>query len=142
MSRTFEIAGPQILTDINFGNFFRLEGYTLAPTSEGLKIDFFWRTIENPDSDYTSFVHIVNSDDQIVAQQDGQPFDGRYPTSTWPPGELFVVEQFLPAVPDGEYRIFIGWYTHQGNGWERLSTVAQGGMPATDHVLLDTITLP
>ena len=140
--KTFEIAGPQILTDINFGNFFRLEGYTLAPTSEGLKILLFWRAIESPDSDYTLFVHIVNSDDQIVAQKDGQPFNGRYPTSTWPPGELFVEERFLPAVPDGEYRIFIGWYTHQENGWERLSTVAQGGMPATDHPLLDTITLP
>ena len=140
--KTFEIPGPQILTDINFGNFFRLEGYTLAPTSEGVKITFFWRAIESPESDYTLFVHIVNSDDQIVAQKDGQPFDGRYPTSTWPPGELFVEERFLPAVPDGEYRIFIGWYTHQVNGWERLSTVAQGGMPATDHPLLDTITLP
>ena len=85
--KTFEIAGPQILTDINFGNFFRLEGYTLAPTSEGLKILLFWRAIESPDSDYTLFVHIVNSDDQIVAQKDGQPFNGRYPTSTWPPGE-------------------------------------------------------
>ena len=140
--KTFEIPGPQILTEINFGNFFRLEGYTLAPTSEGVKITFFWRAIESPDSDYTLFVQIVNSDDQIVAQKDGQPFDGRYPTSTWPPGELFVEERFLPAVPDGEYRIFIGWYTHQVNGWERLSTVAQGGMPATDHLLLDTITLP
>ena len=140
--KEFEVSGPQILTDTNFGNFFRLEGYTLDPTSEGLKIILFWRTIESPESDYTLFVHIVNSDDQIVAQQDGQPFDGRYPTSTWPPGELFVVEQFLPAVPDGEHRIFIGWYTHQGNGWERLSTVAQGDMPATDNFLLDTITLP
>ncbi|MCY4411823.1 MAG: hypothetical protein OXC27_15310 [Caldilineaceae bacterium] len=140
--KTFEIAGPQILTDMNFGNFFSLEGYTLAPNSEGLKIDFYWRAIESPDSDYTLFVHIVNSDDQIVAQLDGQPFNGRYPTSTWPPGELFVEERFLPAVPDGEYRIFIGWYTHQENGWERLSTVAQEGMPATDHPLLGTITLP
>ncbi len=140
--KTFEIAGPQILTDMNFGNFFRLEGYTLAPNSEGLKIDFYWRAIESTDSDYTLFVHIVNSDDQIVAQLDGQPFNGRYPTSTWPPGELFVEERFLPAVPDGEYRIFFGWYTHQENGWERLSTVAQEGMPATDHPLLGTITLP
>ena len=93
--KTFEIAGPQILTDINFGNFFRLEGYTLTPTSEGLKIDFFWRTIENPDSDYTVFVHIVNADDQIVAQNDGEPFEGRYPTSTWAPGELFPDERIV-----------------------------------------------
>ena len=140
--KTFEIAGPQILTDINFGNFFRLEGYTLTPTSEGLKIDFFWRTIENPDSDYTVFVHIVNADDQIVAQNDGEPFEGRYPTSTWAPGELFPDERIVSPIPDGEYQIYIGWYRHQEDGWKRLSTVSQGTSPATDHVLLDTITLP
>ena len=139
---TFEIAGPQFLADINFGNFFRLEGYTLAPTSEGLKIGFSWRAIESPDLDYTLFIHVVNSEDQIVAQQDGQPFYGRYPTSTWAPDELFVEERFLPEVPDGEYRIFIGWYTHQENGWVRLSTVAQDGVAETDHFLLDTISLP
>ncbi len=146
--KTFEIPlpedhhAPEIPADINFANIMRLEGYTLTPVTDGLKIIFFWRMIEPTGSDYTLFVHIVSSDDQIVAQKDGQPFDGRYPTSTWPPGELFVEERFLPAVPDSEYRIFIGWYTHQVNGWERLSTVAQGGMPATDHPLLDTITLP
>ena len=142
IAKTFVIAGPQIVTDVNFGSFFKLESYSLAPTSEGLKILFFWRSIENADTDYTMFLHIVDSDDQIVAQADGQPFYGRHPTSTWPPGELFVVERFLPEVPDGEYRILTGWYTHQEDGWERLPTVAQEDKPATDHILLDTITLP
>ena len=142
IAKTFVISGPQILTDVNFGSFFKLESYSLTPTSEGLKILFFWRSIESPDSDYTLFVHIVDSDNRIVTQEDGQPFYGRHPTSTWPPGELFVVERFLPAVPDGEYRILTGWYTHQEDGWRRLSTVEQEDMPATDHILLDTITLP
>lgn len=140
--KEFEVSGPQILTDTNFGNFFRLEGYTLDPTSEGLKIVFFWRTIETPDSDYTGFVHVVNADDQIVAQNDGEPIAGRYPTSTWTPGELFVDERVLSPIADGEYKIYIGWYRHQEDGWKRLSTVSQGTSPATDHFLLDTITLP
>ncbi len=142
IARTFMIAGPQILTDVNFGNFFRLEGYTLDPTSEGLKIILFWRTVESPDSDYTVFVHIVNADNQIVAQNDGEPFEGRYPTSTWTPGELFADERIVSPIPDGEFQIYIGWYRHQEDGWKRLSTVSQGTSPATDHFLLDTITLP
>ena len=142
IAKEFEVSGPQILTDINFGNFFRLEGYTLDPTSEGLKIILFWRAIESPDSDYTVFAHIVNSDDQIVVQNDGEPFEGRYPTSTWALGELFADERIVSPIPAGEYRIYIGWYRHQEDGWKRLSTVSQGSSPATDHFLLDTITLP
>lgn len=140
--KEFKVAGPQIHTDINFGDFFSLEGYTLNPTNEGLKIDLFWRTLESPDSDYTVFVHIVNSDEQIVAQHDREPFEGRYPTSTWAPGELFVDERIVSSIPEGEYRVHIGWYRHQEDGWKRLSTVSQGSSPATDHLLLDTITLP
>ncbi len=140
--KTFEVSGPQIFADTSFGNFFKLEGYTLTPTSEGLKMLLFWRTIESPDSDYTVFIHIVSSDDQIVAQNDGQPFNGRTPTSTWSPGELFVEERTVSSIPEGEYRIYIGWYLHQEDGWERLSTVAQEGRPAADRLLLDTITLP
>ncbi len=143
---TFEVPEdrrvPQIPADINYGNLISLEGYTLSPTGEGLELTFFWRAIESPDSDYTLFVHVVNSNDQIVAQQDGEPYFGRYPTSLWSSNDLFVVERFFPAVPAGEYRVFIGWYTHREGGWERLSTVAREGMPATDHLMLDTITLP
>ena len=49
--------------------------------------------MESPEDDYTSFVHIVDADDQIVAQADMQPLDGRYPTSVWSPDELIVEER-------------------------------------------------
>ncbi len=146
--KTFEIPlpedhlAPEISADINFGNTIELEGYTLTPATDGLKVILFWRVIEPTVTDYTFFVHIVGSDDEKVAQSDREPFYGSFPTSTWTAGELFVEERFMPAVPAGEYRIFIGWYTHREGGWERLSTVAREGMPATDHLMLDTIILP
>ncbi len=145
--KTFEIPlpedhlAPEISADINFGNTIELEGYTLTPATDGLKVILFWRVIEPTVTDYTLFVHIVGSDDEKVAQSDREPFYGSFPTSTWTAGELFVEERFMPAVPDGEYRIYVGWYTHREGGWERLSTVAREGMPATDHLMLDTIIL-
>ena len=148
VAKTFEIPlpvdhrTPEISADINFANMLRLEGYTLTPSSQGLEILLFWRAIENPDADYTLFVHVVDGDDRIVAQKDGEPLSGRYSTSLWSPRDLFVEERFFPSVPEGEYRIYIGWYTHQESGWERLSTVAQGDAPASSHVLLDTVTVP
>ncbi len=133
---------PEISTGINFGNIIELSGYSLTPISDGLKITFFWRALASPGIDYTSFVHIVDSNDKIVAQTDVEPLDGRYPTSIWSPEEVIVDERIVSSIPDGEYRIYIGWYWHLEDGWKRLSTVAQGGIPATDHVLLDTIILP
>ena len=133
---------PEISTDINFGNIIELSGYSLNPVSGGLKLTFFWRALASPEIDYTSFVHIVDSNDKIVAQTDVEPLNGRYPTSIWSPEEVIVDERTVSSIPDGEYRIYIGWYWHQEDGWKRLSTVAQGGMPATDYVLLDTIALP
>ena len=132
---------PEISTDINFGNLIELNGYTLTPITDGLKITFFWRAMESPEDDYTSFVHIVDADDQIVAQADMQPLDGRYPTSVWSPDELIVEERTVSPIPEGEYRIFIGWYLHQEGGWERLTTVTEGSSPAADRVLLDTVTI-
>jgi len=133
---------PEISTKINFENIIQLNGYTLIPTTDGLEIILFWQAIESPEIDYTSFVHIVDSNDQIVAQSDAQPLNGEYPTSRWFHNETVVEERILSFTPNGEYRIYIGWYRHQKDGWKRLSTVAQASSSATDHVLLDTITLP
>ena len=133
---------PEIPSDINFGNIIELSGYSLTPISGGLKLTFFWRALEAPEIDYTSFVHIVDSNDKIVAQADLEPLHGRYPTSIWSPEEVIVDERILSSIPDGEYRIYIGWYRHLEDGWKRLSIVSQGTSPATDRVLLDTITLP
>ena len=132
---------PETFTAINFGDLIELRGYTLTPIQEGLKVTLFWRAMESPEDDYTSFVHIVDADDQIVAQADMQPLDGRYPTSVWSPDELIVEERTVSPIPEGEYRIFIGWYLHQEGGWERLTTVTEGSSPAADRVLLDTVTI-
>ena len=133
---------PEISTDVNFGDLIEFNGYTLTPITDGLKITFFWRAIETLKTDYTFFVHIVDVDDQIVAQADIQPLDGKYPTSIWSPGELIVDERTVSSPPDGEYRIYVGWYWHQEGGWKRLSTVSQGTASSADRVLLETITIP
>lgn len=50
---------------------------------------------------------------QTVAQADGAPLDGWYPTSWWEPGEVVVDERVFPLpsdTPPGEYELVIGWY--------------------------------
>ena len=133
---------PESSSDINFGNIIALDGYTLTPISDGLKITFFWRSIDAPQADYTTFIHIVDTEDQIVAQMDVQPLHGQYPTSVWSPNELIVDERTVTGIPKGEYRIYIGWYLYREDALEPLPVVSNGSQSTTDRLLLETITVP
>jgi len=133
---------PEISTAINFEGLIELSGFTLTPVSDGLKVTLFWRSTASLEHDYTAFVHVVDANDQIVAQLDMQPLDGRYPTSIWSPGESIVEERTISPIPNGAYRIFVGWYLHHDDGWERLSVVTEGSSSAPDRAFLETINVP
>jgi hypothetical protein len=65
-------------------------------------------------ADYTLFIHLRQKDSEsMVAQADGPPLDGWYPTSWWAAGEEIVdTHTFLlpPDVRAGEYDLVAGWY--------------------------------
>ena len=132
---------PEISVDANFGDVIALDGYTLKSISDGLTITLFWRATAFPRFDFTTFAHIVDSDDQIVAQLDVQPRSGQYPTSIWSPNEAVADELTITDIPSGEYRIYIGLYRHQGDTWERLPIVSNEAESKTDRLLLETITI-
>jgi len=128
------------MADARFGESIALDGYTLAPASDGLTVTLFWRTINSPQTDYTTFVHLVDVAGEIVAQSDAQPLDGRYPTSIWSPGEGIVDEHLLAAVPPGEYQVYVGWYR-----WDTLDRlpIQSDDLESTDgRLLLGTIRVP
>jgi hypothetical protein len=65
------------------------------------------------DIDYTVFVQLLNSDWQVVAQEDLQPQAGAAPTTTWLPGEVLADPHTLSLpedLPSGEYRLITGMY--------------------------------
>ena len=132
---------PENEVEVRFGDTIALDGYTFVSDSAGLKMALFWHALDTPQFDYKVFVHIVDSDDRIVAQLDAQPLDGSYPTSIWSPGEVIVDEHIVSPIPQGEYRVYIGWYRHLEDGWERLPIVSEGVSTAADRFLLGTITL-
>ena len=133
---------PESSTDINFGDIIRLNGYTLTTVSDRIGITLFWKAIDSPQADYTSFVHIVDADNKIVAQADFQPLNGQYPTSIWSPNEVIVDERTFSALPKGEYQVHVGWYRHLEDGWERLPIVTDGLAHPDNRIVLDTFTLP
>ena len=70
-----------------------------------------WQALRKPGGDYTAFVHVLDASGNLVAQQDGPPRQGSYPTSWWDAGE--VVDDFHPlelAAQPGQ-QLEIGLYT-------------------------------
>jgi 4-amino-4-deoxy-L-arabinose transferase-like glycosyltransferase len=84
-------------------------------TGESHDLHLTWGTAESLPADYQIFVHLRQSQTgAVVAQADGPPLDGWYPTSWWPPQTpINESRQFpLPAdVPPGRYELLLGFYS-------------------------------
>lgn len=91
---------------------FRLTQSTLKPGGP-LCIEVKWNTLKTPAADYTVYVHVVDPNGQVVAQNDRQPQGGFAPTSSWQPGTGIIDRHgvILPAnLAAGEYSIRVGLY--------------------------------
>lgn len=77
-----------------------------------------WRGGDPVTVDYSAFVHIRDDANTPIAQHDGQPRNGSYPTSVWSRGEL-IPDGHPIAIPDeaspGVYDIVVGLYDPANN---------------------------
>jgi hypothetical protein len=88
-----------------------------------------WLARQPVETSYTGFVHLVNQDDQIVAQDDHVPQQGHRPTNTWLSGEVVEddYELRLPAdLAPGRYRLVVGLYDASSPGLPRLGAAEVG----------------
>jgi hypothetical protein len=73
-----------------------------------------WAAARPLAAEYQVFVHLRDAQSGVtVAQADGPPLAGWYPTSWWPPGEI-ITDRRSFAVPDdladGRYILVVGFY--------------------------------
>jgi len=93
-----------------------LEGYALTPEvqpGEELLLALRWQSLQPVEYNYHVFVHLLNANDEKLAQRDGQPVQWMRPTSTWQPGEEIIDRYGLllpPDLPVGSYTIAVGLY--------------------------------
>lgn len=97
------------------GQDVQLLAYRVEPnrTARTLHLTLYWQSVAKTSTDYTEFVHLLDSAGKIVAQQDAQPRGGAYPTSIWDPSEI-VKEEYNFSVPADAAlptSIEIGMYT-------------------------------
>jgi hypothetical protein len=128
---------------VNLGDQVTLLGYDVSPEAvqpgQSLDLTLYWQARREMTKDYTVFTHLVAADGRIVAQQDNQPAEGRYPTSIWDTGEI-VVDRYRLTIasdaPGGEYHLGVGMYLL--STLERLK-VASGDEKGQDRIWLDLV---
>ena len=135
---------PARILEANLGGQVLLLGDGGGPepvnTGQELELNLYWQAAEKMDADYTVFAHLIDADGQVVAQYDGQPLGGFYPTSFWDVGDVVRDELSLtvgPAVPVGKYELVVGMYLLSTG--QRLAVLDHGGQTVGDRVSLGEV---
>lgn len=112
--------------DTLVGDSMRVTGCNLSSASDQMRVNIFWQPLKPLDADYVTFVHVLDSMGNKVAQGNDHRVGGDfYPTSLWQVGETLRDEQVIrlpTALAPGVYQLLAGMY--------RASDGQQLGAPA------------
>ncbi|MFN2169231.1 MAG: glycosyltransferase family 39 protein, partial [Anaerolineae bacterium] len=127
--------------NLTLGDRVRLLGYDLPQSAvrAGERLDFtlYWQALRPMNISYSVFTHLLEPSGEVIAQEDGEPVDGAYPTTGWQPGEVvadgysFVIPAETPA---GSYRLEVGMYRLET--MTRLPVIDAGGKRLPDDRIL------
>ena len=116
-------------TAYQVGEAVQLVGYTAVVNEDNtLALDLYWRTSQPLATDYTVFVQLFQNG-ALIAQQDNQPNQNRYPTTAWKPDSL-IQDSYTLALPPlqqgeiAEMEIITGMY--EWPSLNRLPVWAEG----------------
>jgi hypothetical protein len=128
----------------NFGDAITLVGYEMdrrvAMPGETIQLTLYWRAERPLAYDYSVFAHVIGTENQIWARDDGWPVEGNAPTRTWEPGRIVTDTRELtlvPVTPVGFHDVEVGLYG--GPDGERLPYLAEDGHWINNRVLLSKI---
>ena len=117
----------------------QLDASTASP-GHSVTFRLVWIGLERTPEDFTVFVHLRNTANQTVAQADGQPIAGSFPTSRWQTGDVVYDQRSLdlPAsAPTGQYHLVAGLYRRET--LKRLEAQTPTGRADSDEVRVGEI---
>ena len=126
-----------------FDSFVKLRGYELSSNTlrpgEYVTVKLYWEVTGQPPGDYLLFLHLIDSQNTMVAQRDTHPGLGNFPSSQWRPGDRFVETIRLHA-PETMYTpetavLSVGFYAAGPDGY-RLGVTAADGQGVGDALPL------
>jgi len=131
---TVKSAAPAYKANFRLGEAIALAGYDVM-IAETVSVTLTWRATGTPNADYTVFVHLVDADGAMIAQDDGFPAAGAYPTSWWLPGDVVQDHHTLsPAeMPQTSLYLRVGLYERASG--HRLPAYAVDGERLPDDVI-------
>jgi hypothetical protein len=143
---TPECPAASNLTDaVDFGHAIALTGATHSqPTASALAVSLCWASLAPAPQDYTVFVHLYDTNGTLVADGDGPPMGGAFPTGLWQPGDMIVdthvialdeLERPWPTATEETYRIGVGLYDPMSG--ERLQATQAGQVLPNDAFLFE-----
>ncbi len=115
----------------------QLTAYGLNRRDDGLQLTLDWTAVDQPEQNYSWFVHLLDNNGQIIQQQDRQPQGDYSPTTTWQPGDHIKDHLFFPI---GTGTDTAGWQIRIGfvdpiTG-DRLPTIDPVGEKIPDNFML------
>jgi len=116
-----------------FGDRIALTGCTVDVGKQTWQVQLEWEALLPIEENYTVFVHLRDGE-RVIAQHDGEPATGHYPTSLWRGGDV-VVDTHVLGLPedwDDEAQIVVGLYTWPA--LEKLEATTPNGESLGDDV--------
>jgi len=131
--RRFDFPSDTERLDVTLGEIAELAGYNLdqrtVVAGDNLALTLVWSaSSEIPDS-YRVFVHLLDDNNELRAQSDGEPAGWARPTSGWMPGEYVSDYHNLALNQDlkpGRYSLHVGMY-HPQSGQRLVSSMIPDG---------------
>ena len=130
---------PDFESAWRFGDAIEFVGYDVAPwltPGEPLRVTLYWFASDTVPGDYKVFIHLMDADGNLVAQDDARPLNWTYPTAQWQPGEYIRDEHVLAlgdVLPRGDYTLFAGMYAAETS--VRLGVTDAQGQPLPESAI-------
>jgi hypothetical protein len=126
---------------VRFNVPIELRAADVSRRSNLLSLWLHWRALAAPGVDTKYFVHLLDANGQVAAQDDGLHVKYTRPSSTWQADQIIsdLIELPLWNLPPGEYRIAVGLTNPDTD--ERLPAVDQAGqsLPDNRYIFSETI---
>ena len=109
-----------------------------SPAKSALEVTLYWQAADKLPADYTVFVHILDARGKMIAQGDGPPINGQYPSSAWTPGQVVADTHRIPlpsGIDPAGLEVFVGLYT-PADGARLAVTDSQGVRLPNDEIPL------
>jgi hypothetical protein len=126
--------------DYRFGQQIQLTGFDLSHDGRQVRVTLRWQALQDVSGEAVVFVHLRDTPDHALAQGDGVPVQGAYPTRLWKRGEI-ILDTHRLTLPEGTgappLALVVGMVSTADGG--RLPVFdANGREQADDEVVLET----